>query len=55
MTENIIPYGKQHITLEDIAAVTNVLKGDFLTQGPKILEFEKLFSVYVGSKYSVAV
>jgi UDP-4-amino-4,6-dideoxy-N-acetyl-beta-L-altrosamine transaminase len=50
-----IPYGKHNITEEDIAAVVNVLKSDYLTQGPKIDEFEKEFAKYVGSKYAVAV
>lgn len=50
-----IPYGKQYITQEDIDAVTSTLKSDFLTQGPKIEEFEKKFADYVGSKYAVAV
>ena len=35
-----IPYGKQEITQEDINAVVETLKGDFLTQGPKIKAFE---------------
>ncbi len=52
---NVIPYGKQQITQEDIEAVISTLKSDFLTQGPKIAEFEKLFSEYIGSKYAVAV
>lgn len=51
----MIPYGKQNITEEDIQAVAKALKGDFLTQGPTILEFEKAFSEYIGCKYSVAV
>lgn len=50
-----IPYGRQNITSEDIEAVVETLKSDFLTQGPKILEFEHLFAEYVGSKYAVAV
>ena len=50
-----IPYGKQHITQEDINAVVDVLKSDYLTQGPKITEFEEAFATYVGSKYAVAV
>ena len=50
-----IPYGRQNITEEDIQAVTETLKSDFLTQGPKIAEFEESFSNYVGSKYAVAV
>ena len=50
-----IPYGKQHITDEDIQAVVEVLKADFLTQGPRIAEFEQAFATYVQSKYAVAV
>jgi UDP-4-amino-4,6-dideoxy-N-acetyl-beta-L-altrosamine transaminase len=55
MNNHIIPYGKQFISDGDIEAVVEVLKGDYLTQGPTILEFEKKFSNYIGSKYSVAV
>ncbi len=50
-----IPYGKQHITDEDIKAVTDALTSEFLTQGPKIAEFEKAFAEYIGCKYAVAV
>jgi len=46
-----IPYGKQDITQSDIDAVVETLKADFLTQGPKILEFENNFAKYVGAKY----
>lgn len=55
MENKIIPYGRQHITQEDIDAVITTLQGDFLTQGPKILEFEQAFAKYVGSKYAVAL
>ncbi|HUH18904.1 UDP-4-amino-4,6-dideoxy-N-acetyl-beta-L-altrosamine transaminase [Albibacterium sp.] len=51
----LIPYGKQHITQEDINAVVNALQSDYLTQGPKIVEFEHAFAKYVGAKYAVAV
>jgi dTDP-4-amino-4,6-dideoxygalactose transaminase len=51
----VIPYGKQNITQEDIDVVIASLQSDYLTQGPKILEFEKAFSKYIGSKFSVAV
>lgn len=51
----MIPYGKQNITEDDIKVVSEALKADFLTQGPKILEFEKLFANYVGSKHAIAV
>lgn len=50
-----IPYGKQHITNEDILAVVETLQSDYLTQGPKIAEFEQAFAAYTGSKYAVAV
>jgi UDP-4-amino-4,6-dideoxy-N-acetyl-beta-L-altrosamine transaminase len=50
-----LSYGRQHITDADIKAVTEVLQSDFLTQGPKVGEFEKAFSEYIGSKYAVAV
>jgi UDP-4-amino-4,6-dideoxy-N-acetyl-beta-L-altrosamine transaminase len=53
--QNIIPYGRQNITEEDINAVVEVLKSDYLTQGPNISELEKAFATYVGSKYAVAV
>jgi dTDP-4-amino-4,6-dideoxygalactose transaminase len=43
-----IPYGRQHITQEDIDAVVEALHSDFLTQGPRIEEFEKAFAKYVG-------
>lgn len=50
-----ISYGRQNITEEDIQAVVETLKSDFLTQGPKIAEFEQNFAKYVGAKYAVAV
>lgn len=50
-----IPYGRQSITEADIEAVVDVLKSDFMTQGPKIAEFERAFANYVGSTYAVAV
>ncbi|MFN4855017.1 MAG: UDP-4-amino-4,6-dideoxy-N-acetyl-beta-L-altrosamine transaminase [Bacteroidota bacterium] len=50
-----IPYGRQYISEEDIKAVMDTLQSDYLTQGPKIAEFEKAFADYVGSKYAVAV
>lgn len=50
-----IPYGRQNITDDDIQAVIDTLRSDYLTQGPKIAEFEKAFASYVGSKYAVAL
>ena len=40
MIDKAIPYGRQNITEEDIEAVVETLKSDYLTQGPKIAEFE---------------
>lgn len=51
----MIPYGRQNITEEDIKAVNETLKSDFITQGPKVQEFERKFAEYVGAKYAVAV
>lgn len=50
-----IPYGRQNITQQDIDAVVNVLKSDFLTQGPHVALFENAFAEYIGVKYAVAV
>lgn len=50
-----IPYGRQNITDEDINAVIATLKSDFLTQAPKIDEFEHKFANYVDAPYAVAV
>ncbi|HUS00528.1 MAG TPA: UDP-4-amino-4,6-dideoxy-N-acetyl-beta-L-altrosamine transaminase [Chitinophagaceae bacterium] len=50
-----IPYGKQYLTKQDIRAVVSTLKSEFLTQGPKIAEFEKAFAKYIGVEYAVAV
>lgn len=53
--KKVIPYGRQNITEEDIIAVVETLNSDFLTQGPRIEEFENNFANYVGSKYAAAV
>jgi UDP-4-amino-4,6-dideoxy-N-acetyl-beta-L-altrosamine transaminase len=50
-----IPYGRQTITDADIAAVTAVLRSDFLTQGPAVPAFEGAFARYIGSAHAVAV
>lgn len=50
-----IAYGRQQITPEDVQAVTETLYSDYLTQGPKVAEFEEQFAAYVGAKYAVAV
>ena len=50
-----IPYGRQNIDQSDIDVVISTLKSDFITQGPKVAEFENNFSKYVNAKYAVAV
>lgn len=50
-----IPYGHQKIDGDDIKAVVKVLKSEWLTQGPKIKEFEDALCRYTGAKYAVAV
>ncbi len=52
--ETIIPYGKQDINDEDINNVINVLKSDWLTQGPKVPEFEKTISQFCQADYAIA-
>jgi len=51
----MIPYGKQDINQQDIDAIVDVLKSDFLTQGPQVPLFEKTVADYCGAKYAVAV
>ena len=51
----MIPYGCQEITQEDIDAVVDVLESDFLTQGPKVPEFENTVASHVGASFGVAV
>ena len=55
MIGSVIPYGRQNISQEDIEVVIEVLKSDYLTQGPKISEFEIKFANYVGAKFALAV
>lgn len=50
-----IPYGRQSISEEDIKTVVDVLRSDFLTQGPVVPEFEKSVCTYTGASYGVAV
>jgi perosamine synthetase len=51
----MIPYGRQSIDEEDIQAVVEVLRSDWLTTGPKVDEFERAFADFVGAKEAVAV
>jgi dTDP-4-amino-4,6-dideoxygalactose transaminase len=49
-----LPYGRQSLGEDDIQAVTDVLRSDWLTTGPKVAEFEEAFSGWVGAKYAVS-
>lgn len=51
----MIPYGKQEIIQQDIDAVVDVLKSDFLTQGPQVPAFEDALKAYTGAEFSLAV
>lgn len=52
--DKIIPYARQHIDQEDIDAVTAVLRGDWITQGPRVEGFEQAAADYCGVRYAVA-
>ena len=51
----MIPYGRQNVTEEDIEAVVDVLRSDFLTQGPVVPQFEAAIEKYCGVRFAVAV
>ena len=51
----MIPYGRQSLDDDDLKAVIEVLRSDWLTTGPKVAEFEAALARYVGAKYAVAV
>lgn len=53
--KSIIPYGRQDISEVDIQAVVDVLRSDFITQGPVVPEFEKSVAEYCGARHAVAV
>jgi perosamine synthetase len=50
----LLPYGRQSIGEDDIQAVVDVLRSDWLTTGPKVVEFEEAFAARVGAKYAVS-
>src|SRR5215831_6577570 len=52
---NFLPYGRQNLDEDDIGAVVEVLRSDFLTCGPQVEAFEREFAAMVGSKHAVAV
>lgn len=49
-----IPYARQHIDNDDIKAVADALRSDYITQGPKVNEFERRIADYCGAKYAVS-
>ncbi len=55
MSEEFIPYARQSLDEDDIAAVVEVLRGDWLTQGPNISAFEAAIAARVGAKHGIAV
>lgn len=55
LADKIYSYGKQSLGKDDYAQVLSCLKSDFLTQGPKVEEFEEMIASYVGAKYCVVV
>jgi UDP-4-amino-4,6-dideoxy-N-acetyl-beta-L-altrosamine transaminase len=52
--KTLLPYGRQSIDEEDIQAVVNVLRSDWLTTGPKGGEFEETFAAYVGARHAIS-
>jgi len=50
-----IPYGRQDVNQDDIDAVTQILKSDYLTQGPIVPKFEASVASHVGAEFAVAV
>ena len=51
----MLPYGRQHVDESDIQAVTEVLRGDWLTNGPTVARFEEAFAAWVGARFAVAL
>jgi perosamine synthetase len=52
--KTLLPYGRQSIAEDDIQAVVDVLRSDWLTTGPKVAEFEEAFAARVGAKHAVS-
>jgi perosamine synthetase len=52
--KTLLPYGRQSIGEDDIQAVTDVLRSDWLTTGPKVAEFEEALAAWVGAKHAVS-
>ena len=52
--DTLLPYGRQSIDDQDIAAVVETLRSDWLTTGPKVPEFEDAFAAWVGARHAVS-
>ena len=52
--EALLPYGRQTLTEEDVAAATEVLRSDWLTTGPKVADFEEAIADYVDARHAVS-
>jgi UDP-4-amino-4,6-dideoxy-N-acetyl-beta-L-altrosamine transaminase len=52
--EKLLPYGRQSLNEDDIQAVVEVLRSDWLTTGPKVREFEEAFAAWVGARHAVS-
>jgi UDP-4-amino-4,6-dideoxy-N-acetyl-beta-L-altrosamine transaminase len=52
--KTLLPYGHQNVDEDDIRAVVEVLRSDWITTGPKVAEFEEAFAEYVGARYAVS-
>src|SRR6476620_12125386 len=50
----LLPYGRQSIDEDDIQAVVQTLRSDWLTTGPRVDEFEEAFAAWVGARYAVS-
>ena len=55
MRTALLPYGRHEIDEDDVAAVTRVLRSDWLTSGPLVTEFEAAFAGLTGAAHAVAV
>lgn len=55
MTKDVLPYGRQSIDERDVAAVADQMRKDWITQGPRIAEFEEALCELTGARYAVAV
>lgn len=52
--ENLLPYGRQALTEEDVTSVVDVLRSDWITTGPKVAEFEEAFAAAADARYAVS-